>query len=1505
MAKTYLFRLTSEGVDKLQRDLEALGPTGARAFQAMSEASTSLARAVAPASAQVDALRTKLQQVSTTANETGGIMRRYGTSIQQAGYQIGDFAVQLASGQDPMRAFIQQGTQLVSMFGPWGAIIGAAGATIGALATSFLGLEDSTKKAEAAQKAHNEALERSIELYKKVRGEQELTKQGALAALRNEVARAEEEYKQALAKFSAIPDREKRPQIGPRAIGLAGTQATPRAQQAQAEVTAALRYVQTQRSILDAGLDEKEQRFRDAQKAFADGRKPSDDAQALDKYIASLQKEAELAGLSGKAHAERAAIMRAEEIAQEKGLDLTNEQRVAIIAAADAEYERTAATEDGTAAQREAEKQAKDHAKATSDATRALTEQVAGLQEETYQLGLSDRERYIRQQVLRAEQQVLRGAIENGQDYVDQVEREAGVQFDAAKAVKDREKVEQDATRAAEKQANERQKIVEREAELMLEPAKNAIQGIQSAGVDMWEKIFGGEALTSASDFFGALKQMGIRWAAEMAELWTIRPVAGGLLNGIAPGLAASLGFSGSAAAQNAGVSGIGSGGFGSFAASASPLAAMLGGAGGATGGLGSWLFGGGAPVMSNGIQVGTSGGGLFGSMPGLAGFLNSGLGTGLVGAALSAGVSLASGGSALQAGISGGGSLLGGLAGSVFGQPVLGAALGGIAGNIISSLFGKKEKKPPKQQSITDISALSSGYFGAGGTTTKNSGDVTSGLGRDASNALNAFLASIGGSVSGALPGQNQLLYYGRTPRYMSVVGGVNNQYGEDAQGAQDAVADFIARTMVAAAKSDRLEGVSNAVRTAIANSGAKDAEALDAAVAFGKFYDRVDQIREPADAAAKAMSDLAAEMAKAQASAEEYGLDVAKIPEIFRQNFTDDILNQILQLKDPTAYALKQMELERAAALAQATSLGADINAVEELYGLKRQAIVEQGLQSVTSSFQDFFNSLLTDSNLSALSPQEQYKVTKAAFEGASNDNLISAASPFLQASRGMYASSKSYADDFRAVLERIKAAGGLTSDIPAFAAGGEHAGGWMMVGENGPELIASGAARVYDAKTTAAIMSAANADLSPKLLAGIVRSFGEGPDTELVHMRPDELAAAMTWWGGMTYNPVDGLPSFHGGGMGGGASRGGSSRGGNSGSGRADRDQQSNRTADRAQSAMGSGGKGSAGGSFSGAAKQQTAPLSNPAVNPSNKNLGLAGPDYSGPTGTGTGVDRNNPANAPGKMSDKGGGAWDTSFGPPPTSPMSSDGFYDASKVNTPNGPVDADKFAHDWADYHGLQYGDLKADTFWDSVGNFFASWAGFNEINPLEDPTYNTPENPAGFGATWGFDPAGLIGSLAGMAVGLPFGGGILGDLISRVLGRPLEIPIGPSVFGAPDNPMIADGVSNALAVQGASDIAIGGASFSANPSASGGVLSSGDIPRALSNVVSGGGQNSVTGSLQSGFDRTAKGNEALLLQVQTLININREMSSQLQNLQNEQSLTNQVLKTQARGTNKI
>ena len=53
--------------------------------------------------------------------------------LQQAGYQVNDFIVQIASGQNALVAFGQQGSQLAGIFGTKGAVVGAIIAGVAAL----------------------------------------------------------------------------------------------------------------------------------------------------------------------------------------------------------------------------------------------------------------------------------------------------------------------------------------------------------------------------------------------------------------------------------------------------------------------------------------------------------------------------------------------------------------------------------------------------------------------------------------------------------------------------------------------------------------------------------------------------------------------------------------------------------------------------------------------------------------------------------------------------------------------------------------------------------------------------------------------------------------------------------------------------------------------------------------------------------------------------------------------------------------------------------------------------------------------------------------------------------------------------------------------------------------------------------------------------------------------------------------------------------------------------
>ena len=66
--------------------------------------------------------------------------------MQQAGYQLQDFIVQVQAGTNPLIAFSQQGSQLAGFFaGPWGAAIGLGIAALGGLGTALLGAKGKTE----------------------------------------------------------------------------------------------------------------------------------------------------------------------------------------------------------------------------------------------------------------------------------------------------------------------------------------------------------------------------------------------------------------------------------------------------------------------------------------------------------------------------------------------------------------------------------------------------------------------------------------------------------------------------------------------------------------------------------------------------------------------------------------------------------------------------------------------------------------------------------------------------------------------------------------------------------------------------------------------------------------------------------------------------------------------------------------------------------------------------------------------------------------------------------------------------------------------------------------------------------------------------------------------------------------------------------------------------------------------------------------------------------------
>lgn len=134
--------------------------------------------------------------------------------LRQSSYQVGDLAVQLASGQSALTAFVQQGSQLAGAFGPAGAAIGAVGAVLGAVAHGFLSAADEAKRlppaAESAIATFHDLAAAAEEAQKKIAGLSDVQKKFTADAAASDAASARKEIGGAVAPIIAGLDAKLR-----------------------------------------------------------------------------------------------------------------------------------------------------------------------------------------------------------------------------------------------------------------------------------------------------------------------------------------------------------------------------------------------------------------------------------------------------------------------------------------------------------------------------------------------------------------------------------------------------------------------------------------------------------------------------------------------------------------------------------------------------------------------------------------------------------------------------------------------------------------------------------------------------------------------------------------------------------------------------------------------------------------------------------------------------------------------------------------------------------------------------------------------------------------------------------------------------------------------------------------------------------------------------------------------------------------------------------------------
>lgn len=111
---------------------------------------------------KIGELTGRLFDMKTAADTSMGSNKGWKSSMQQAGYQVQDFIVQVQGGQSALVAFSQQGSQLAGAFGPGGAVIGAVLALSTVVAGTLITSLNGGKNAMDALKSAAETMDKVI-----------------------------------------------------------------------------------------------------------------------------------------------------------------------------------------------------------------------------------------------------------------------------------------------------------------------------------------------------------------------------------------------------------------------------------------------------------------------------------------------------------------------------------------------------------------------------------------------------------------------------------------------------------------------------------------------------------------------------------------------------------------------------------------------------------------------------------------------------------------------------------------------------------------------------------------------------------------------------------------------------------------------------------------------------------------------------------------------------------------------------------------------------------------------------------------------------------------------------------------------------------------------------------------------------------------------------------------------------------------------------------------------
>lgn len=613
-----------------------------------------------------------------------------------------------------------------------------------------------------------------------------------------------------------------------------------------------------------------------------------------------------------------------------------------------------------------------------------------------------------------------------------------------------------DATGALD-EMNRSQAEAKRLAEDNAEAAQKAAQDFQreveqvasSIADDLTEAIFEGGEL----GFENITKNIGLwlkRIALEVLKQQIVLPITTQLV-GSFPGLFGIQGSGGAAASGSFG------GLFDSIGkALSSPIGSLFGG-----GGSSQVLTGAGGLLTGGGVQSSLGATGLgalsFGDFLGGAG-AGAGIGSLLFGL----GIGKTSIGTSIGGAL---GGALGTLATPFLGP--LGPIAGGLLGGLFGGLFGNNKPSNRGQGALVDLSSGDVSTYGLKGKKfSQENRDIAVKLAEDLV-AFNQMVQVLTGLTSTATLG----FHVGdRDPLRLTGAGGKNDVLATFGSKSEDNVGRLQDASFVALL--DSLGALDPAMKAAIERSVELRDTMEEMAQDFSVIRLVLGDSEEELTGAAKALHDLNEEFDQATKRAKELGLSEAAVAAKraeaiaeLRSGFLAGIKDQILAIQDPVAAALKALDDAFVQIRKDAQTLGVGLVEVEQLYGLRRQEIIEQFARGATDTLQRFLEEI-TFGETSGASPENRLAGSRAAFEAAAaqalagdagaRDRLAELGGVFLESSRAFNASGGAYYADRQRVEDVVRAA---LAGVPGHAGGTfDFAGGLTWVGERGRELIAA---------------------------------------------------------------------------------------------------------------------------------------------------------------------------------------------------------------------------------------------------------------------------------------------------------------------------------------------------------------------------------------------------------------------------------------------------------------